>query len=352
MNINNNMINNPLLNYNYNTTMNMNNNMKFNPFLGNNNINMNMAFINMMNNQNANNPNYPNYNDINYNLNLNNLNQINPNIQSADYIEDVLPYIKEPKKILKLSNIKTYLTGNYIKVKVPNSISKSDLYSIAKKYQIDYFSDIILSFNNYLLKNDDSSIEGIPENSIINIIEDVDYPDVSYYNNLMKKYEKEEKIQKGFKISSGHFRQILLPINITVSEMEKAVFSKLSLNSKSAYIIGLNPKNDTRKINEVIFDQILTINIRTSLNNHWKFGKNVNAIIKSKKDKNLRLILTIGKLNSTKQLINSIEVMCCRKIKNVFINNILIEREKEKSLSSIGINGDFECFVEITDIYI
>ena len=53
---------------------------------------------------------------------------------------------------------------------------------MAKKYQEDFYSTIILSCNNYLLKEDDNTtIEGIEEGSIINIIEDIDFPDGSYY---------------------------------------------------------------------------------------------------------------------------------------------------------------------------
>ena len=289
-------------------------------------MNMNMMNMNMMNNQNAINPNLNNFNQ---NMNYNNLNQINQDV------EDVLPYIKEPKKILRFSTIKSVSDVNYINVKVPNSITKSDLYSIAKKYQTDYYSDIILSHNNFLLKNDNSSIESIPENSIINIIEDVDYPDESYYNNLLKKNEKEKKIQIGFIIPSGKYRYLLFPENITISEMIKAALSKLSLNSKSVHIIDLNP-NDNSKINKLIYNQSFHIIQRNFLNYHWIFGKIVIATIKSK-DKKV-LDLHIGILNSTLQLINSIECNLNRKIKNVFINNVLIEREKEKSLASIGIN--------------
>jgi len=50
---------------------------------------------------------------------------------------------------------------------------------------VDFYSNILLSCNNYLLKDDDTSIEGIGEGSVINIIEDVDFPDRSYYKALM-----------------------------------------------------------------------------------------------------------------------------------------------------------------------
>ena len=95
--------------------------------------------------------------------------------------------------ILKFSTVSSIKNGTYIAVKLPKSITKNDLYSIAKKYQDDYYSNIILSCNNYLLKEDDTTIEGIKEGSIINIIEDIDFPDGSYYRALLKKMKITKK---------------------------------------------------------------------------------------------------------------------------------------------------------------
>ena len=300
------------------------------------NMNMNMN-MNMMNNQNFINPN-------NFNQNMN-LNQINQNLENNNYVEDVLPYINEPKKILKFSTISNNSNGNYITVKLPNSITRSDLYSIAKKYQTDYCSDIILSYNNYLLKNDNSTIEGIPENSIINIIEDVDYPDDSYYNNLMKKNEKEEKIRFGFFLPSGKIKYLIFPNNITFSEMEKAAFSKLSLNTKSTRILDL-PKDKNEKLNTLINNYCFPVDECHSINSHWGFGKIINAKIKDINEKELS-VFQIGTLNSTLQLYKNAETLCSRKVKKLSIKNKLIERENIKSLASIGINEDFECIVEL-----
>ena len=141
--------------------------------------------------------------------------------------------------VLKFSNIDTIKTGNYINVKIPKSLTKKDLYSIAQRYQVDFYSKTILSCNNYLLQCDDTLIEGIPEGSIINIIEDVDFPDGSYYKTLMKKHENENKISFIFRLLNMNDIQpkiIEFPKNITYTEMVKATFSKLLLNSKSIRI--------------------------------------------------------------------------------------------------------------------
>ena len=59
---------------------------------------------------------------MNMNLNMinmnRNLNQIN-NIDQINEVEDILPYINEPKIMLKFSSISLIKQGKYIKVKLP-----------------------------------------------------------------------------------------------------------------------------------------------------------------------------------------------------------------------------------------
>ena len=215
-------------------------------------------------------------NQINQNMNqINpNMNKINPNMNQINEVEDILSYIDEPKMILKFSTISTIKEGKYISVKLPKSITKSDLYTIAKKYQVDYYSDIILTCNNYRLKNDDTSIEGIEEGSVINIIEDIDYPDGSYYKYLMEKNKNYEKIQFCFQIPSGEKRPILFPKNITVSEMIKGAFSKLLLNQKNFRIYDKDiNENYNNKISIFPENYLITISQIASICEHCEFGK-------------------------------------------------------------------------------
>ena len=162
----------------------------------------------------------------------------------------------------------------------------------------------------------------------------------------MKKYEKEEKIRIIFTLPSGDRKLLLFPNNISASEMTKAAFSKFSLNSKSTRIrnLYLSP-ND--KINILQYNHPFTFLQSHPLQSHWIFGKNINAKI-ILIDKNKDFSLEIGTLNSTLQLIKEIEALLgghSIKVKKIIINNKLIERENIKSLASIGINEDFECFV-------
>lgn len=259
--------------------------------------------------------------------------------------KDIFPYIDEPKKILKFSNINTIKNGTYINVKVPNSLTKRDLYSVAKKFQVDYYSNIILSINNYLLKDDDTYIEGIQEGSIINIIEDVDFPDGSFYKTLMKKYENENKIQ--FIFQNQCVNLIEFPKNITVPEMIKATFSKLKLNSKSSRINELNIL-DNSKINKFFNYQKFTISKSDPLTTHWKFGKTIIAkIIELDNDSNYKPEIYIGTLNSIKQLIYNIENIFLKELKKLYIGEMEYGKKDIKSLNSIGINEDFECKVKL-----
>ena len=367
------MINGNLNNMNYNlfpnqfhlTNFNNNNNAYQNiiePNMNQMNPNMNQINpnINQMNpNINQINPNInqinPNMNQINPNINqINpNINHINPNINhiinnQINEVEDILSYIDEPKMMLKFSTILTIKEGKYISVKLPKSITKSDLYTIAKKYQVDYYSDILLTCNNYRLKNDDTSIEGIEEGSIINIIEDIDYPDSSYYKYLMEKNKNYEKIGFCFRIPGGGKRHITFPKNITVSEMIKGAFSLLLLNPKSSRIYDKQiNENYNNKISMFPENYLIEISQIASLCEHSNFGKLI--YIRINYNNKFGDIISIGNLNSINQLIRQIEnSIYPRKINKLIIGKyeFLINEIKNFSLKSIGINEDTTCRIE------
>ena len=315
-----------LMNNNHNQMNNMN--MSFNE-----NQNMNMNNNNQMANLKQNNGNdniY--YRKININRNINNVYKCN---EFKDGVYDPLYYINEPKKILKFSTIKTLKNNSFIQVKIPISLAKSDLYSIARYYQECYYSNIILSYNNYLLKEDESSIEGIPENSVINIIEDADYPDESYYYKILEENKDEKFRQIIFHLNSKNY-PISLPENIELDKdkMQKAVFSKLHLNEKQYKLISLG----TYSFKNYRIDEIGE-NCKNSF-----FGKKIKAIFMYK---NLEMNVDIGTLNSIKTLIKSIiNRIGDRKVIGIIIGMNKFRKNDEKSLLSIGINKDFKCSLE------
>ena len=308
------------------------NNFNNNQFMMNQNLNMNI--INPM--QNMNNQLYQNI-YIN-----NNINEQYP-INQINEPEDVLPYIHEPKLILKFSTISTIKDGTFISVKLPKSITKKDLYSIAKKYQVDYYSNIILTCNNYLLKEEDTSIEGIKEGSIINIIEDINFPDGSYYRELMKKYENYEKTIFNFKVDFKFNSSIEFPNNITVKEMEKAALSNLLLNPKSYRILEIS--SPYIKISDLPKGRLFNIIQSDPLIPHWRFGKKIATFFKGEN-------ITIGILNSINQLAKEIEFYPPnKKVKKLIIggNEYLIEKNNNFSLKSLGLTENFNCEAEYYD---
>ena len=314
-----------LMNNNYNQMMDMN--MSFNE-----NQNMNM---NNNNNQMANMKQYNGNDNIYYRkINLNKINNNGfKNNELKDAVEDPLYYMNGPKKVLKFSTIKTLKNDSFIKVKVPTSLTKSDLYSIARYYQDCYYSNIILAYNNYLLKDDESSIEGIPENSVINIIEDVDYPDESYYNKILEKYKNKKFNQIVFDLNSKK-HSIALPENIKFDEMKKAVFSKLHLNEKQFKLIRYATYSSYNyRIDEV-----------GEMCRHVLFGKKIKAFFMYK---NKEMNVNIGTLNSIKNLIRNINnTLGDKKAIRIGIGMNKFGKNDEKSLSSIGINKDFKCSLE------
>ena len=314
-----------LMNNNYNQMMDMN--MSFNE-----NQNMNM---NNNNNQMANMKQYNGNDNIYYRkINLNKINNNGfKNNELKDAVEDPLHYMNGPKKVLKFSTIKTLKNDSFIKVKVPTSLTKSDLYSIARYYQDCYYSNIILAYNNYLLKEDESSIEGIPENSVINIIEDVDYPDESYYNKILEKYKNKKFNQIVFDLNSKK-HSIALPENIKFDEMKKAVFSKLHLNEKQFKLIRYATYSSYNyRIDEV-----------GEMCRHVLFGKKIKAFFMYK---NKEMNVNIGTLNSIKNLIRNINnTLGDKKAIRIGIGINRFGKNDEKSLSSIGINKDFKCSLE------
>ena len=126
--------------------------------------------------------------------------------------------MKEAKKIIKFINSEY----NIIKVKIPNSITKLEFYSIANLYKALYFSKFLLIHKNLILEKDDSSIDGINDGDFVIIIENRNYPDNSYYSYLRKKSKNDEKINIEFNNSNGEKTMISLPINTSISEMLNA----------------------------------------------------------------------------------------------------------------------------------
>ena len=284
---------------------------------------------------------------------MNLINLLTPNflmIKVDNEIKDPLYYIREEKKSIKFVNLDFKLFN----VMIPKSISQGDLYSISLLYKTFHNSKILLVYQNNILKNDESSIDNIKNGDIITIIEDIPFPDDSYYNNLIEKNKNEEMINVLFKDQSDShfFLNFKFPKNITIKEMEKAVYLKLGYNSSNLLFFTLSSYSlkglYIRKVYELSpflvhfkkIGEVLGTGIQC-------FGKQIKIEVYEEKNKQMPILSAyIGLLNSIKHLINYIENNLITKIKKMIINQKEININEIKSLSSLGITNNCSCIID------
>ena len=338
-------------NFNQNNAMNqMNNNINFNMNnfnqmnQMNNNINFNMDNFNLMNQMN---------NNINFNMNNNN-NSKSQITNNNDKIIDLFPYIKEEKKIIKFINSDSISKS----IKIPLSINKSDLYSIADNYKSHPSLKFILSYKNIMIKEDESSIEEIPEGAEINIIEERPIPSTCYYDKLIKKYGNDD-IRNIFILEPSCTKNLLvLPGKVKLNELRIAYNNKYGLNENMSFFIydGEEFKdNDERRIKDLTLKSDFNISVILKQTNikRKEFGKTLLGKISVKNENIQNFKIKIGTLESTSRLYYEIsEILQNRllpkiKIKKLYLNNKEINREDEQSLISLGIKEDFYVIVEL-----
>ena len=289
------------------------------------------------------------------NSNINNLKQINEN--EDERIGELFPYINEPKKSIKFINSNNIA---YI-VKIPNSISKSDLYSIGDLYKGLYYTNILLIHNNKILENDESSIEDISNGDNIIIIEDRLYPDESYYFSILKKYENERcsKINVVFSFTGFSQKKIfVLSEQTTISEMIHAIHLFYGYDSRDLRILyDANSIEPNEKIIRKLFNSN-TISIKGYKKQNDRLftecrliGKIITAklLIDNKSEE-----VKVGRLNNTKVLF-CIDIFHgfggykenMRNLYNICVNNIEIKYEDNHSFASLGIKENFNCILKL-----
>ena len=295
----------------------------------NNNINFNMNNFNQMNQMN---------NNLNFNMNNNN-------------IIDLFPYIKEQKKIIKFIN-SNYKSNS---IKIPISINKSELYSIAGNYKSHPLLKFILSYKNIMIKEDESSIEEIPDGAEINIIEERPIPNTCYYDSLKKKYGDNNIINITFILRSGMKRVLHFPGEATLSDVKKSYYNKYGLNESMSILLYNEEKlkdKDEKRIQDIGSNLKIEVLNPMEVLNGKKFGKiilgNVTAKIKTEEKENIvNFKINVGSLNSTSRIYEEIEGTLGFNIKKLFLNNKEISRNHEQSLKSLGIKEDFNVLAEL-----
>ena len=227
--------------------MNQINNQRLNP----NNFWIDLNQINLINKiiefYYINNSKYMNLNEKYQIMQL--VNKLNPNLSMLKFdnkIIDQFPYITEQKINVKFINY----NNKIFNVKIPISIDKIDLYSIAFLYTSWIGVDILLVHNNNIISKDETSIKEISDGDIIIIIENRYYVDDSYYNSLKEKYKNEPKINISIKSNSLN-KYLYFPTILTISEMLKCFYFYFGLNNKDSIFLyngGKLDNNNNEKI--------------------------------------------------------------------------------------------------------
>ena len=271
-------------------------------------------------------------------------------IQVDNDIKDPLYYIQEQKKCIKFVNINFKLFN----VLVPKSISKNDLYSIGLFYKTLHNSNILLVYHNNILKKDESSIDNIQNEDIITIIEDVPFPDDTYYNNLLQYNKNEEILDIYFQEEGDRNSNSILkfPKNITVDELQKAIYLKFGYNKSNLILYDYkhHPLNSHlyKKVYELFAQKIFFKIAGDGLLSPYiqRFGKDICVKVIDKKTQKSTLSTYIGLLNSNKDLIKYIEINLDIKIKKMYLNKKEVNINEIRSLSSLGITHNCDCVID------
>ena len=272
-------------------------------------------------------------------------NQMNNNMNIIEEIEDVYPYIIEEKK-----NIIFIRYDNSIKkIKIPNSLRKNELYYTASLYKLQKYSDILLSYNTLTLKEDESSINDIPEGSEIYIIEELKDIDSEYYKKYLENHKNEMKINVRFESNKGIEKNLVLALNTTIEEMIKIYLIEMNIpmKYKNDYTFLYNAhsiNNENSTISKIKFQENTRIIVIEK--NNIRYQEKKRKILKATIKYNETIIdYNIGTLNQIKDLFSYLK----NNLKNFNSTKIMqIEgksyiKEEENTFSSEGIRKDFVC---------
>ena len=281
--------------------------------------------------------------NVTQNFVMNNV-QINNNQDDIDEY----PYILEEKKTIKFMRD----DNTIIRVKIPISLKKNELYSIANNYKLRKFSDITLSHKNIILNDDDSSINEIEKEDEILIIEELEGINAAYYKTYLEKHKNDKLINIYFEKTNGYKKNMVFSVNTTIKEMIKIYLfeSDIPEKYKNKFCFTYNAEtlniNDTLSLSQKGFKEqsrIMVIEINIVGNNKDNIkGKELKATFKKQK----KIIKTcyIGTLNQVKDLFSHLnDLPNSKDIINIRIKGKIFENDETRTLSSFGIRNDFIC---------
>ena len=281
-------------------------------------------------------------------MNFNNEIQINnlinvlfsPNIIYTDET-DFFNYITQDKRRKKIKFI--FNSAQRFLIDIPIFFTNKELYSIAGKYKKFNSTKIILIHNYKILKNNESSIDEISNGDIIWVIENILYPDNSYFMSLKNKYERNNIFNVNFEFTDGTTNVYSLNGEVTIQELIRAI------NEDKGYPLGecqflynanrLNP-GDIRKINEIFPSRIVSIKcylIQIIKGRDLFLGKKILA----KGNVGTFFIGTLDPIRNLFDDIGNSRGNLGKSGRKILIGNLELKPDSSNYLSFYGINEDF-----------
>ena len=251
---------------------------------------------------------------------------------------DELNYIKSEKKIIRF----IYNSNNRFLFQIPTFFTNKELYSIAERYKNFHTTNFILIHNNRILKKEDSSINEMPNNDKIFIIENRLYPDDSYYINLRNKYRENDNINVIASFNGHEKINYNISKEATIQELIRTIVEHRGLALNDCYFLynslTLNP-TDTRKIKEInngryVFQIVCGSNFQ--IVDNPPLGKIIFAF-----NKIIGAPITIGALDPIKLLFTKVENQKSISVKKIIIGKVELKPESDNYLSYYGIKENF-----------
>ena len=276
-------------------------------------------------------------------------NNINQNQAQNEPIEIDINFallygIKDPIKIIKFKNSSN---NEIFKATISKFFTKSELYWLIGFY---VKSNFVLIYKDDILENDESNIDDIPDGTTIEVynkINDQSHTKNPYYHYLLEKYKNCSKIN-----FICYFREEKLnftfPSDISISQMIKAMKFDFTLKNDVKIIYNSQVlQNDNSKLSQKFSEYVhLDVVEDRPIQSGFPPRKIIQVIILVK-DKNIVKTENITRFNSIQTLIFDIEIKIKSKIKKLWIEDKEINLNDEKTISSLGINDNSICVVEI-----
>lgn len=206
------------------------------------------------------------------------------------------------------------------------------------------------------LNLDETKIDCIKESDEVKIIEVLFGVDFSCYDSYISKHENEEKINIVF-IQPIRKDILYFTPNITIREMINIYFNKMNIPECQRKYFHFFCDSQELDINDDILknkikhpSEISSIRVYYWSNSHSLYGsegKNIIALIYI----NGRQIgnRVFGTLELIKNVYKSLEISYLLDILKFKINGKEIQKDDDRTLSSMGIREDFTCDIELKE---